>query len=235
MRRDRPQGGSPLNVACLACTSTCKPASGKAKVNPSSAIRLRSSVSAIAEASNVACLPIGARPCKRGALPALHTQAKPNIGTVTSAGGALSVQLSRAEATSSVANCPGEVPRPSSHDEIPKLSVPSPTKSSAVAQAVACQDAPTGVREARILATMPSATGMLTRNASSRPAANNGRAKGQIKDSGKCWPEIRGHKRNPPITKKSKRAPAKAARPASALRRATDLTRPTLTGALRHR
>ena len=140
-------------------------------------------------------MPIGARPRKRGALPALHTQAKPNIGTVTSAGGALSVQLSRAEATSSVANCPGELPRPSSHDEIPKLSVPRLNTSSAVAHAVACQDAPVGVRAARILATIPSAIGTLTRNASSSPAANSGRAKGQIKESGRCCPEIRGHSR----------------------------------------
>ncbi len=80
----------------------------------------------MAVARKVACLPSGARPWSCGARPASHTQAKPSIGTVTSARGALSTQLSRADATSSVANCPGEVPRPSSQDDTPKLNRAEP-------------------------------------------------------------------------------------------------------------
>jgi hypothetical protein len=82
-----------------------------------------------------------------------------------------------------------------------------------------------------MLAAMPSATGTLTKNASSRAAANNGRANGQINESGRCWPEIRGQSRKAPTQKNSAKAPTKAARPATAVRRATRLTRSILAAA----
>jgi hypothetical protein len=100
-----------------------------------------------------------------------------------------------------------------------------------VETAVACQDAPVAERDARRLTATPIAIGTLIRKASSKPTAKSGRANGQINDSGRCCPEIRGHKRNPPTLQNSAKAPAKAAKPASALRRATDLTGGSLPGA----
>jgi len=91
-----------------------------------------------------------------------------------------------------VANCPGELPRPSSHDDAPKLNVPKPITNEQVAQAVACHGAAPAVREERRLAAMPNATGTLTRNETSSAAASRGRANGQMSDNGKCWSAILG-------------------------------------------
>src|SRR6478736_338264 len=198
-------------------------------------MRLRSSPSAIAAARKVACLPIGAWPCSCGACPASHTHAKPSIGTVTSARGALSTQLSRAEATNSVANCPGEVPRPSSHVDTPKLNPPSASTRPQVADARTCHGRGAAVRADRTLAAMPNATGTLTKNDTSSAAASSGRANGQISEGGKCCPEILGHSLKPPTQKKSDSAPTKAARPANAVRRATTLTGRSLAGTRAHR